>query len=329
MISIRFDKRLDLIFGLLYSVDKDNNCNFNWVASMYPEFDEAFYTIYKKGITKEFETYILKGGLDSYNRTVSIAFSLSDNYEIVKNFEIEKIITRNSNFNPKQLSKFLQQFVEKSGYEHFYKSFGPLQQKLVTNFRQTLDVYGPFDSSIIEDFFGYSKGFMEIVLLNFSNGSYGMLLDNHIIYVSGIAIKDGKFYKYNLSTLFHEFSHPYVNPLGEKYFKNINLNGILINSKKNGLEACYNGFITLINEYMVRAIQIILSSHFFEKDYIQRHIKWQKELGYPYIEELILIFKFKDNYSSFEEFYKNEIVGFFVKLNQEIMQNEFLKKLSF
>lgn len=48
MINIKFDKKLDLIFGLVYAVNKDYNFNCNWVKSTYSKFDERFYLLYKK-----------------------------------------------------------------------------------------------------------------------------------------------------------------------------------------------------------------------------------------------------------------------------------------
>ena len=120
--NITFDKRLDLIFGLIYSASKDNNYNFRWAADMNPEYDEKFYQIYKKGITSEFENYIVSGGLDSYTRCVSIALSLNENYEVVENRDIQQIYSRNSIFNSEKLSAYLKEFVEKSHYEEFYAS---------------------------------------------------------------------------------------------------------------------------------------------------------------------------------------------------------------
>ena len=55
-----------------------------------------------------------------------------------------------------------------------------------------------------------------------------------------------------------------------------------------------------------------------EKDYIERQIFYHKSRGYVYIEEVINLLNNKDSYSNFEEFYKNEIVPYFIELNDKI-----------
>lgn len=263
----------------------------------------------KKCITKEFENYIINGGLDSYDRTVRIAFSLNDDYEVVMNDEIKKIARDNKSFDCFKLSLFLKEFVEKMNYEDFYNSFKSTHIMLIEKFKEVLNIYGKTNFKLIEDFFGYSIGYMEIVLCHFSNGSYGMTFCDHITYVSCIMNK-GEFDKHVLSTLFHEFSHPYVNSLGKKYFSSKDLKYLLINSKENGLAEWYTNSIILINEHIVRAVQIILGKKIFEKEYILNQVNHFKKIGYLYIEELIKIIKLKENYISFEEFYNKEIVSF-------------------
>ena len=328
MIEITFNKKLDLIFGLIYSVYRDTNhvSDYpNWVKSTYPIFDNAFYDLYKKGITEEFKDYILNGGLDTYNRTVDIGLSLNDDYEITTNEKITEICARNKIFNPTLLSKYLKNFCNKIDYDKFYLSFNNIQQNLIKEFRKALNTYVVFYPKIIENFFGYSKGTMKIIILNFSSGSYGMETENEIIYVSGIAVNNEiKFSTRIICVLFHEFSHPYVNPLGKKYFGNLELEEVVKSSQENGLERCYNGLVTLINEYVVRAIQVVLSSRYLEDSYNTRHIEWLKKIGYPYIEDLINLFEKKENYMTFEEFYKFEIVKFFCELNENLSNRKLL-----
>lgn len=55
-----------------------------------------------------------------------------------------------------------------------------------------------------------------------------------------------------------------------------------------------------------------------EEEYVKRQIYYHKQRGYTYIEEIIILLNDKDNYSTFEEFYKNEIVPFFKELNERL-----------
>lgn len=319
MINVKFDKRFDLIFGLMYSVNKDHNCGFYWVGSFYPEYDDAFYEIYKKGITPEFEQYIKNGGLNSYNRSISIANSLNEQYEVIVNSDIQSLQKR-PNFDAIKLSNYLKEFVEKSGYEKFYESFEPLRSELLQEFNQALNHFVKFEPSLIEDFYGYKIAPMEIILLNFSRGSYGMIFEKSIAYVAGMQMykySEKRFMKSIIGNLFHEFSHPYLNPLGQKHFESKDLKNVLRNSKENGLANYYNVPITVINEYVVRAVSAILLSRYVEGE-LEYEININMSQGFTYIREVIELFSKKDNYETFEDFYKNEIVLFFKELNKSL-----------
>ena len=132
----------------------------------------------------DFEKYILDGGLDSYNRAVEIGLSLNDNYQIIKNDLISDIEKRNKNFNLEKLSKYLSEFVEKSKYDKFYNDKKEILDNMVIKFRKALNYYIELTPKLIDDFYGYSIGNMEIKLLNFSAGSYGETIDNKIFYVA-------------------------------------------------------------------------------------------------------------------------------------------------
>lgn len=92
----------------------------------------------------------------------------------------------------------------------------------------------------------------------------------------------------------------------------------MLECKNNGLESCYNNIVTVINEYCVRAISIILIKDLVDNGYIIRYLNKMKKIGYPRLNELIEIFNKKNMYNNFEDFYKNEIVNYFKNLNNEL-----------
>lgn len=316
--EIKYDKRIDLILGLIYSVNNENNCNFNWVTSMMREYGEEFYELYKKNITPEFKEYIMNFGLDSYDRCIYIALSLNENYEIENNKDIEEIVKYNQNFNSKDLSKFIKEFVDKIDYENLFRKYENNRRNYIKEFEEMIDTKGESITGIIESFYGYSKGKMNIILAPFSRGNYGIKFNNEIYYISEVIVNKNN-WPYTLSLLFHEFSHPYINELGEKYFCDINIDELLKYSKDNNLGECYDDAITLINEYVVRVVQIILSRDFYDNEILFKHISDHKNEGFIFIENLIQVFNNKDNYDTFEEFYKNEIVEYFIKLENNII----------
>ena len=321
--NIEFDKRINLILGLQCYVNNKYNCEWPWVRSTYPKYDDEFLKLCDNYLSNEFEEYIKNGGLDSYSRTIRIALSLNDKYEVTDNDNIKQIKKMNEQFNSNLLSKYLQEFVNNSNYDLFYDSTLDERNMLINKMDQAINAYTTITPSMIEDFYGFSKGTMKIILANFSRGSYGETTSEGSIYVAGLnSYKDDKFEPYIIGTLCHEFSHPYMNPLGYKYFKDIKLDYLYNNSKENGLQECYDNATVVINEYMVRAVQIYLPSKYFEKEITKKIIERHKSIGFPFVEEIIELFKLKDNYPSFEEFYKNEIVNYFINLNERIKKDD-------
>ena len=129
-----------------------------------------------------------------------------------------------------------------------------------------------------------------------------------------------------INTCIHEFSHSYVNPLGYKYFKDVNIDNLFNEAKSHGLQNCYYDKYSFINEYVVRAVQVYFSEKFMEPDYVLRNIKYHQNMGYIYIEQIKNLFYKKDEYENFELFYKNEIVKYFKNLNDNNIARIFINK---
>ena len=167
------------------------------------------------------------------------------------------------------------------------------------------------------DFFGYSVGEFGIKIFNFVNGSFGYINENTIL--SCISINAETEISDKVVTIcFHEYSHPYVNKLGLEYFEKINLDKLLADAKKHGLQECYYDKINFINEYVVRTIQVYLAAKYMKSDYIVRNINYHKNIGYTYIDELVNILNAKAINENFAVFYKNKIVPYFIQLNDKL-----------
>ena len=120
--------------------------------------------------------------------------------------------------------------------------------------------------------------------------------------------------------------HPVIYPTLDKcieYEQHFDYESLINEALKNGLQNCYNNWITLINEYMVRAVQIFLDIDIMEKDYIKQLILNHQKIGYIHIEEIINLLKNKNNYNNFKEFYKKEIVNYFIELNNRLAESKF------
>lgn len=323
-VDISFDKRVELLLGLQFCVERDRpNILYpdgNFFCDTLPSYCEAFYELYKKAASEEFVEYIAEGGLDTYNRTIEIAFSLDKFYHIGDTKEIVYIESRNPRFNKSFLQKELCEFVKKADFDGFFDEKKGLLAEAIEAYRVALCSKAEFDEQIFSEFYGYSLGKYKVILYNFAHGGYGMQNKELIVNLQGFRNvgNDEKHIMMKPSscviTCLHEFSHPYLNPLGEKYFENVDLTAFFKNAIENGLDSCYNNPIVLINEYMVRAVQFYLGKKYLNPKDIESMIEWHKtRLGYCYIEEVMSLFDLRWKYASFEDFYKNEVVDFFIK----------------
>ena len=168
-------------------------------------------------------------------------------------------------------------------------------------------------------------GKTEIKLFNFVNGSFGY--NKKDLMISLNSVNDEKEVSNKvINTCIHEFSHSYVNPLGYKYFKDVNIDNLFNEAKSNGLQNSYYDKYSFINEYVVRAVQVYFSEKIMEPDYVLRNIKNHQSIGYIYIEQIKKLFYKKDEYENFELFYKNEIVKYFKNLNDNNIDRIFINK---
>ena len=227
--------------------------------------------------------------------------------------------------NKEKLQNLLKEFVIKSNYEEFYNSNKEYYKFLIEKFSKSLNYYKEYDSKILSDFYGYSMGKNEIKLFNFVNGSFGYNKKDLVISLN--SVNDEKEISNKvINTCIHEFSHSYVNPLGYKYFKDVNIDNLFNEAKSNGLQNSYYDKYSFINEYVVRAVQVYFSEKIMEPDYVLRNIKNHQSIGYIYIEQIKNLFYKKDEYENFELFYKNEIVKYFTNLNDNNIDRIFINK---
>ncbi len=133
--------------------------------------------------------------------------------------------------------------------------------------------------------------------------------------------------EYIVECLFHEFSHPIVNPLVDKYLSGSSiLDDFYELSRKNNLHPGYSRLKeAVMYEYLVRANAYILASKYFENiDPIEED--WIIQYGFTYLPELV---KFtKENLSKFktyEEFVEKAIPKF---INSCLIEKNKLKTLN-
>jgi len=333
--NIEFDKRLELLYGLIYSVNRDMNNQLHpgLFVEELPNYNNEFYKLYKENASDELIEYIKNNGINgNWNQPCYIALSLDENYNIIGNDLLNKeVIKENVNFDKEKVERLIKEFVLKSNYEEFFNSHKSLYDVIIKSYIESMSKYNVFDENFIINFYGYKKGDMSIKLYNFTSGSMGILINNTQYYiqrVDNIGKDEENFvFKPKLFTMIHEFSHPYINPLLEKYFIDIDCynlyeeileNDINSNIKNNYILLNRENAYEILKEYLVRAVTIYLAGKYESIETIEKAKRNQYECGFIHIEEIIKLFNRKDEYNNFEDFFKKEIVNYFLNIKSNV-----------
>jgi hypothetical protein len=206
----------------------------------------------------------------------------------------------------------LKDFAFQSSFNDFYEGHAGYYTSIIANTIAQLDSIDHIKE--LESFYGTRQKSYSIVLVSlYSHVGYG----NSIVYSSGECeifdtmgpqkIKDGApFFGDNLYLKYlarHEFSHPFVNPLTEKYWDVIkeyakNYESIPEVAKEN---AC-GDWQECINEFIIRAITVRLAFH-ESKELGLKVYEEEKSRGVSYLDPLLTTLQaYAHNRSQFPNF---------------------------
>ena len=232
----------------------------------------------------------------------------------------------------------LQNFGVQCDFETFYQSQMELYQAIVD---KVYDNLGSMD--LIRDLANYyrtQKDEYNIILspllhpggygpqIKTSDGKtkiYGILGPNNVDN-QGIPEFSAEFIK---DLVWHEFSHSFVNPLTEKYLKEVNQYSSLFRPISEKMEAmAYGRWEICVNEYIVRAVTTRLSFLSGGQAYGLAALQQEKAQGFAYIQALCdkleEFEKHPEQWSSFDVFYP-ELIRVFKELSESNLEEDFYK----
>ena len=196
-------------------------------------------------------------------------------------------------------------------------------KKSISFYKKFIDEYCHFPDNLdLNDIARYYKvkpksyTFIPSVLMN---GGFGPSdKEGNLYYNMGFYYYDDvkEFYvpnEYIVECLFHEFSHPIVNPLVDKYLANTDiLEKFYQDAMKNNLFETYSGRPeTVMDEYLVRANAYILASKYFKDSIEPIEDDWVIPHGFTYLPELVYFTEENlPKYENYEEFVSKAIPEF-------------------
>lgn len=326
------DARVELIHAILSKLKKEYKKFPNLTEKNYDEeldfievcntdYAKKFYELIDFNKNPELLKWAEKlADLSDCGMTFEIAMMFDENF----NKQIERV-TSDHNEDPdfiefleefSAFEKTIQEFIKKSRYIEFYnenhKEFHKMIEDASSEYPENLDM------NDMKEFYGLTFKKHPVIYSQFYNGGIGFEIEKTPHCFKGLWIEDGKYFESTnpVVHLFHEYSHPIINPLVDKYWENFeNKENLLENMTQNGLVEAYQKNKTIYYEYFVRAV-----SDFLGKKYIDIHtrIEIDKELGFTKIEELIEHIEKEYNMDgNFEKYFKEKLIPYINELTSK------------
>ena len=287
------------------------------------EYTSAIITFFEgyhdEKVYKLIESMIPKGF--TFSRPVELMLSLGNSKNFKMQFTPSNLCVEYcggfSMIN--QLLEELKIFADKSSFFRFHEGIKKYYSPVVAQIKQELQKY-PF-ISLLEQEYGKIQNSYNYILSCLMKGNYGIsFINQETLTADMFSVFSTDSFSLSPGVLFHEYSHPFINPLTEKYSavteKYKDAYELLKAYKLPNFESGYGDWQECINEHLVRAMSIHLLKKCHLDDMATKFLNNDLFCGYKYIPLILERYEFYDNhrniYKNFEEYYP-ELLGVFLE----------------
>lgn len=248
---------------------------------------------------------------------INFGIGMNDDYEVdYKKIQIERINKFMEYGSIEGFASELKKLATDINWDDFFENCILFYKKFIDEYCKFSDDLDLTDISRYYNAQPKSYTFIPSVLMN---GGFGPSdKEGNLYYNRGFYYDEEKQCfevdnEYLVECLFHEFSHPIVNPLVDKYLSGTNiLESFYQDAIKNNLPKTYSERPeTVMDEYLVRANAYILASKYFKDSMEPIEDDWVIPHGFTYLPELVYFTE--DNlskYENYEEFVSKAIPEF-------------------
>lgn len=218
----------------------------------------------------------------------------------------------------RKFKKELISFNQDSLFQVYLIEIKALNEKVINQVKQSKSIQHL--PAYLEEYYGSELGSYNLILspLVHSGGFNSKFIADGKIEVYAIIGPNGEiehipyFEKeyLEMDMILHEFGHSFVNPLTEKFQKEIEtIKEKYYNErlKKDGKSQAYGEWKYLFNELVIRAITIRIANEYFGTEKAKELLNYEKSIGFSLVENIVEILKEYENtrekYSKFDEFY--------------------------
>ena len=310
----------------------------------YPNLNVSFNFQFNKDVENYFEKYknhkavkMLQKIIDNtnfcYGAPISLALKLNEDFTYDAN-KLKEYILEDQLKKDKGMLEFLletKNFVEDTNFKEFYNQHKNQFNEWIKSVKDRTD-----DNLI--DYLNafYKEDLKKKYIINLlplqTNANYGSRIGNKSYCNLGVKIgKDGKVYflgEYQAWLLHHEFSHPIINPLTDKYFDYNKMPKLPAEVITILINSAYGEGFTYVKEQVVRATDIIYGKHIWgRKISEEERIKKEAALGFIHTRRVLkALKKYQKQNEPMSTYYPKILEEFYKPLTEKDYDVSLLKK---
>lgn len=212
----------------------------------------------------------------------------------------------------KEIFNAAKAFYEETDFEKYLDDNKTIYQNIISDITKALDAADCI--SVFEKYLGLSHRQYTLIPAPLVIGNYGIhFADSGYIqaypvicpiYHNELDFGNSIHLSY---ILWHETGHSFINPITSRYIDRITIN-------IDSTASYYNTNETMINEHIIRAIVVRLTTIVFGEEEGKRELKRNNELGYKYINktvELLQVYeKSRERYKTIDDYYETILKAF-------------------
>ena len=277
----------------------------------YTEAIKSFFQKYRQDGVYSYVEAMIPNGF-TFSRPVELALSLGNSKNFSMQHTLSDICIKYCGGIEKirELLQLLKDFEAETGFFEFFKEIKGYYDPIIAKANSVIEQY-PY-ISLLEEIYGKEQDSYNYVLSPLMCGNFGCSFADaakDTLDIFGVFSTEG--WSISAPILLHEFSHPFINPLTEKYAHLVEEYKIdyekLKPYKLPNFLSGYGDWYECVNEHLVRAMVIyLLKKCDFTHD-AEQMLGHDLYCGYQYIPFILERYKLyeqnRDRYPSFEAFY--------------------------
>ena len=295
------------------------------------EFDYAvdvknYFSHYKNHRAVKLLTEIIHELSFNYDAPIALMWQLNSDYTIneLLKYPFETRLGR----SPKVLEfiKEIRNFAIDSKYDEFYEKHIQMYQKWIE------DTKSKVDENLLDymDEF-YKEELKRDYIINLmplqTHCNYGVENGNQSICNLGAKFSENKLEPYflsqkNLDLIQHEFSHPLINPLTDKYFNPRKMPTLSEEVTKKMIDLTYGDVPTYINEQIIRCTTILYLTHLDCGETEESLIKEEEDIGFIHTRAVLQALKeYEKQDVPLRKYFPKILEEFYKPLNNSLLLN--------